>query len=380
MEKNIKVIIGANYGDEGKGLVTRYFAKEAENPIVIFHNGTAQRGHTVDYNPHFRHVYHHFNSGTADGAPTFFAKTFWLHPMEFRREWNELAAAGITPKCYCDFEAMVVTPFDMLIDHATEAYITWDHQEPEHGSCGYGTWCATDRYPIATYSITEYIDAIENNTIKILLEDVYATCISMLHMRAVDLDKIPEYKKFFEHSRVITTMDHFINDLKFFYNNVILTHFDTMYNKFSNIIFENGQGLGLDQTFGDNWHTTSNTGMTNIYQMLDGKQDFKANVYYVTRSYTTRHGIGNMENETAKHTINNDMIDKTNVPNEFQGSLRYGFPEDKNMERRITYDYLLAEKDSRFNKNLVVTHCNEFPNPFADAAYVSNNPYTLYRV
>ena len=145
--KNVKIVIAANYGDEGKGLLTRYFAKQADNPIVIFHNGSAQRGHTVDYNPHFRHVYHHFGCGTADGAPTFFADTFWVHPMEFHREWNELAAAGITPVCYCDINAKVITPFDMLIDHATEAYITWDHQEPEHGSCGYGTWCATDRYP-----------------------------------------------------------------------------------------------------------------------------------------------------------------------------------------------------------------------------------------
>ena len=56
--KDVKIVIGANYGDEGKGLMTRHFVKEAKTPeIVIFHNGTAQRGHTVDYSDTFRHVY-----------------------------------------------------------------------------------------------------------------------------------------------------------------------------------------------------------------------------------------------------------------------------------------------------------------------------------
>ena len=45
--KDVKIVIGANYGDEGKGLMTRHFVLDAQkknmNPIVIFHNGTAQR-------------------------------------------------------------------------------------------------------------------------------------------------------------------------------------------------------------------------------------------------------------------------------------------------------------------------------------------------
>ena len=32
--KDVKIVIGANYGDEGKGLLTRYFAKQVNNPII----------------------------------------------------------------------------------------------------------------------------------------------------------------------------------------------------------------------------------------------------------------------------------------------------------------------------------------------------------
>ena len=38
-------------------------AEKNEIPLVVFHNGTAQRGHTVDYNPESRHIYHHFTAG-----------------------------------------------------------------------------------------------------------------------------------------------------------------------------------------------------------------------------------------------------------------------------------------------------------------------------
>ena len=38
--KDVKIIIGNNYGGEGKGLMTRYFALKAKNPIIILHNGS----------------------------------------------------------------------------------------------------------------------------------------------------------------------------------------------------------------------------------------------------------------------------------------------------------------------------------------------------
>lgn len=126
--KDVKIVIGANYGDEGKGLMTRHFVLDTKakdmNPIVIFSNGTAQRGHTVDYSADSRHVYHHFGSGTGDKAPTYFAKTFLIHPMEYHREYNELISQGITPPLsYFDADAKVITPFDMVVDHATEEWI-----------------------------------------------------------------------------------------------------------------------------------------------------------------------------------------------------------------------------------------------------------------
>lgn len=49
-KKDIKIVIGANFGDEGKGLMTDYFVNQVDfnkKALVICSNGGAQRGHTV---------------------------------------------------------------------------------------------------------------------------------------------------------------------------------------------------------------------------------------------------------------------------------------------------------------------------------------------
>ena len=76
----IKAVIGANYGDEGKGLVTNYFCKQItdnnQTCAVMCTNGGAQRGHTVCLPSGIRHVFHHFGSGTFSKADTIFSKDF----------------------------------------------------------------------------------------------------------------------------------------------------------------------------------------------------------------------------------------------------------------------------------------------------------------
>ena len=48
----IQAVIGANYGDEGKGLVSGCLAREAkekhEKTLTVFYNGTMQRAHTFE--------------------------------------------------------------------------------------------------------------------------------------------------------------------------------------------------------------------------------------------------------------------------------------------------------------------------------------------
>ncbi len=383
MEHIAKIVIGANYGDEGKGLVSRHFAlqakKDGRSPITVLHNGTAQRGHTVDYSPDFRHVFHHFGSGTLDQVPSFFAGSFLIHPMSFVGEYRELSRFGPMPALWCDPDCVVITPFDMLVDHAIEADIAVKNGEREYGSCGYGSWSATDRielFPAFAYTVRDFADPARYRD---LMADIWKWVQFRAEQFKLDLDAIPDYGKYFTPQAKCreALVRHFAADLRFFLDHVRFSDYGGIWQRYDTSIFENGQGLGLDRDVPYEWHTTSKTGLANPFAMLKDRKDFSAEVVYVTRAYLTRHGVGRLEEEVRKRDINPFMHDATNVPNEFQGSLRYGYLEDAEQRLRIAEDWKLAADSPLFEKSIATTHCNEFPELRNDSRYVSDSPYEL---
>lgn len=382
----VKIVIGANYGDEGKGLMTRHFCLDAKDkdmrPIVIFHNGTAQRGHTVDYNMTRRHVYHHFGSGTGDRVPTYFADTFLLHPMTFSREFYSITNGGILfkkvfPQIYCSPNCSIITPFDMAVDLATNEYIAAINGEKEYASCCFGSWCATERMQFFNYTIQDYVSTPELYSAS--MEKIMQLCLAELVRRNVDLAKISTNRDIFNKASVVykNTVDRFRNDLMFFKKYVKLCSYDEIWKLYDYHIFENGQGLGLDKDVDNDWHTTSKTGLFNPYNMIKDKNDYNAEACYVTRSYLTRHGVGPLEEAVQKEKINDSMVDKTNIFNENQGNLRYGYLESNDQKLRIENDYIIAANNPNFKKSISVTHCNEFSVDKNFGDYFSNNPFVV---
>jgi adenylosuccinate synthase len=94
---------------------------------------------------------------------------------------------------------------------------------------------------------------------------------------------------------------------------------------FGQVIFEGAQGIMLDQDLGFFPHVTrSNTTTENAHVLAEEMNLEKySDVFYVTRSYQTRHGIGPMSNEHRPITlINNEG--ETNVSANWQGTFRTG--------------------------------------------------------
>ena len=141
--QNIKVIIGASYGDEGKGLATDFFGAQAQrgqSTINVLSNGGPQRGHTVELADGRRHVFKHFGAASFRGADTYYARQFMVNPMEFVREYEELqeicgkTAAFASPLCRFS------TPWDMLVNQMLK------EKQGIHNSCGFGIWETVLRY------------------------------------------------------------------------------------------------------------------------------------------------------------------------------------------------------------------------------------------
>ena len=333
---DIKVVVGANFGDEGKGLMTDYFCHNATSKnktcIVVMSNGGAQRGHTVNLLDGKKHVFNHFGSGTFVGADTYCPSEFILNPMQFVKELEDLQQLLVRmPIVYVETLCRWSTPYDMIINQIVEAA----RGDKKHGSCGMGIWETVYRWSVQPdlYTIYEF-NKLPNR-------------MKVSHLKRIRDEWLPRRLK--EHGVVdvpsewkdIVASDflirNFIEDVRVFCANTtrvcrpILNTYDT-------VVFESGQGLLLDENmtfYGDNT-TPSNTGIHNACKRINTQFD-SANVEfcYVTRTYMTRHGAGRFVTECDKARINPEMFDETNITNSFQDNLRYGELHIGNLKQRV---------------------------------------------
>ena len=368
----IKVVIGANFGDEGKGLMTDYFCHQStlrgEKSIVVLHNGGAQRGHTVVTPDGNRHVFHHFGSGTLVGADTYLSEEFVLNPMIFRQEWEELESMKAIPKVYVNHTCRVTTPFDMILNQIIEE----SRDNARHGSCGMGIHETMIR-DVCNYPIEMWFDSSDEAK-RYYLKEIR----NYLSERLLDfgINKIPDNWKEIVNSDLL--IENFISELNFMGRNISI-RFDRFIEYYDCVAFENGQGLLLDQNNTAYYPhlTPSNTGIKNSLEIIaemNCKPDIE--VCYVTRTYLTRHGAGRLDGECGKQEINPDMQDLTNVPNPHQGTLRYAKLIEKSLEERILKDFEPARKYGA-KLSLAITHENEYDYVFSNT-FKKNFDYIYY--
>lgn len=363
--KNVKAIIGANFGDEGKGLMTNYFCEQARNSnqsaIVVLHNGGSQRSHTVSLSPDIRHAFRHLGSGTFQGADTYLAKDFIIDPMNFMNECTDMIELDYKVKVeiYADKKCMVSLPCDALINCIKET----ERNNGKHGSCGCGIYETIKRnqkgFSLSAYELTkmtrEQLRQLIKESREYAKKEIKSWCLenNISHLSDAALRY---YKILMEADELVNVYIDDVNSLKYF-------HFtdDTILNGYENIFFEGGQGLLLDQNNTAYFPhlTPSNTGSINPCNIIKsaGLTDSDIELCYVTRTYLTRHGAGPFPTECNKSDINSEMHDKTNEPNTFQGTLRYGYINTEDLFKRISEDethFTFPHKTS-----VAITHLNE---------------------
>lgn len=334
--KDIKIVVGGNLGDEGKGLMTDYFSQR-KNSIVVCSNGGAQRGHTVVTPNGIRHVFHHFGSGTFNGASTYLSEDFICNPIIFKQEYDELINLRYRPEVHINENCMITTPWDMM----TNQIIEESRGKDKHGSCGLGIFETIKRYKAGVtdvnFSIRDYyLEKFEKE--KLSLSD--------------------KWKKLFFDDGIF---HHFVDDLAFMNVHSVETKTNDFLNDFDNIVFEAAQGLLLDQNNIDYFPhlTPSNTGIKNPQKIIENTtwtDEINVETCYVSRTYLTRHGAGKFLSECDKSDINSEMYDKTNIPNPHQDTLRYGLLDVDQLHKRCIDDL----SDYKCKKSIAFTHINEY--------------------
>lgn len=317
----VKVVIGSNYGDESKGLVSGCLArKAAENDkkiLTVFFNGTSQRAHS------FEGVTRHFMAaGENYGSDTFYHRMFVVDPIML---WLSKSTPIIDPRC------RVILPCDVLYGQEREKLV-------KHGSCGFGLFAAVKRSKEKPIYINDWNEWLKLDKYKLLQ----------------DVDSYYSYT-----SNEIHNLANFIRAMNWLYENCTIITFEDLMalKKYDTIIYEGGQGLLLSQeNIGDFPHLTpSSTGAYNIHNDIE-KLNAKVDLFYVSRSYMTRHGAGPMDMEVLKDDINPLIYDEVNQPNDWQGSLRFGRIDMQKLYKRIKSD--AARYHCNKTINMVYTHLN----------------------
>ena len=367
---NIEAVIGANYGDEGKGLVTEYLCRSSPSPIVILSNGGCQRGHTV-HNKELscRHVFHHFGSGTLVGAPTILSKTFLLNPIKFAEEYHSLPTKPVvfrTPGC------LIQLPGDMFTNQTLEI-----NRKEKHGSCGWGIWETIVRNELFHELTFEQFVQEDYKTKVVIIK----SALNWQYMHRLNGYRINQIV--FDYMMKDSFIEHFIYDTMFMYQNTILLDTDNIteidWSKYGlnpqTLIVENGQGLGLDQDYStDNGPeflhcTPSSCGLNGVIKAL-GKGNYKISANYVSRTYFTRHGNGPFPEGDGLTKFK----DPTNHYNPYQGHMRFGKMTRDNFDRMQTYRIgqdLSKHSDIVQTHRFILTHCNENkPQEFSSSGFI----------
>ena len=195
----VKAVVGANWGDEGKGKITDMLAQKAD--IIVRFQGGANAGHTI-VNNYGKFALHTLPSGVFyDHTTSVIGNGVALNIPVFFKEYNEIVSRGVpAPKILISERAQMVMPYHILFDQ---------YEEERLGGKSFGSTKSgiapfySDKYAKIGFQVSELFDeehlkeklASVCETKNVLLEHLY-------HKPLLDPEKLfeemMEYKKMVE--------------------------------------------------------------------------------------------------------------------------------------------------------------------------------------
>ena len=290
----ITVIVGAQWGDEGKGKITDYFAGESDY-VVRYHGGN-NAGHTVIVNGSTFKL-HLIPSGVLYNHPiSVIGNGVVIDPKALLNELQYLKNKGIQPRLNISDRAHVIMPYHKQMDEALT-----NHQ----GSLAAGS---TKRGIAPVYADKMFrhgirmIDLTEPAILKEKLHRAYQfnyKLISAISDHTIQVDEKSIYTEYCQYGKMLSS---YIKD-------VSIELYCAQQNGKA-ILFEGAQGISLDIDHGIYPYTTSSNSIAGNIATGTGVsfRDIDR-IIGVTKAYISRVGIGPLPTELPLEK-GNDLREK----------------------------------------------------------------------
>jgi len=191
----VKAIVGANWGDEGKGKITDCLARESD--IVIRFQGGSNAGHTI-INNYGKFALHQLPSGVFyDHTTNIIGNGVAFSVDNFVKEMAHLKANGVNPKVLVSDRAQIVMPYHIAFDCYEEERLS----SKSFGSTKSGIApFYSDKFAKIGFQINELFDDEEGLREKIegILKVKNSTLVNLYNKEPISVNeifnKLMEYK------------------------------------------------------------------------------------------------------------------------------------------------------------------------------------------
>ena len=278
----VTVIVGAQWGDEGKGKITDYFARQADY-VVRYHGGN-NAGHTVIVDGS-EYKLHLIPSGVLYDHPvSVIGNGVVIDPKALLKEIDYLNNKDIKPQLHISDRAHVIMPYHKQMDAALT-----NHQ----GKLAAGS---TMRGIAPVYADKMFrhgiriIDLVDTDILNEKLKKAYQFNSNLINAISDQVIKEDEKSIFNEYIEYGKQLSPYIKD-------VSLELYHAQQNGKA-ILFEGAQGISLDVDHGIYPYTTSSNSIAGNIATGTGVSFRDINrIIGVTKAYISRVGIGPLPTE-----------------------------------------------------------------------------------
>jgi len=278
----VKLVIGTQWGDEGKGKIVDYLSKNVE--YVIRFQGGNNAGHTIIVEKE-EYKLHIIPSGVISGKIGIIGNGCVIDPEVLSNEIKSLEKRNIDVKLLISNRAHIIMPYHKLLDGAEERYLA--DQKIGTTKRGIGP-CYSDK--ISRNGIRAG-DILNRSRLQKKLERVIPIKQKMFDVYGID-EKLDQKEILDLYVNFGKQLKKYVSDTHIIIQNAV--------NQGKNLLFEGAQGTMLDVDYGTYPYATSSHVIAGGASIGAGipPRNF-TEIVGIVKAYTTRVGEGPMTTELS---------------------------------------------------------------------------------